>query len=494
MASGALISLLERWFGLSLSLLALFTLLLNVHGSDQFPFWSDEAYTTLAVRAHTWSDFLQVNLRNEETPPLYFALLRLWSAAWGDSREGTLRLFSALCLAAAIPVVGWLGQQLWDRQVGLLGALLLAANPFAHYYGQEARAYTLTLLLAALLFVATIRYIRRPSSTRWSIYVLTGILALYTNYFAVFALSGTGILGLVLARQRRATLYSWIFAHLVIALAWLLWLPSLRYQMAVSTSTLAPEGRSAWQQYLLALLVLGGSFPDSSALGSTLIVLIAATLPLALLRVLRSTHIEQRLFALATIVVPMIGVVLLFAGDGQFSPRYMVICLPAYVLILAAGLASPWRWAHISRTLLAIIVVLSAFYSLRHEQNPRREGGWDQIARIVEAEALPGDAVFFAPPWSQAAFTVQYQGMPPPLFGAEDFAGYYFERGNSFGQDIDLAELETHLDRGQRAWIVWDRIYAHRPLLPPGIVVEEQQLGSTTLLRVIPQLTGESVP
>lgn len=485
----------ERFFGLTLSLLALLTLVLNAQGRTQFPFWSDEAYTTLAVRASTWNDFLQVNLRNEETPPLYFAMLRLWAGIWGDSREGTLRLFSALCLAATIPAVGWLGHQMWNRRIGLLSALLLAVNPFAHYYGQEARAYTLTLLLAALLFATAVRFIRQPSTLAWATYALTGILALYTNYFAVFVLSGSGMLGFVLLlRQGRARLGSWILAHVVIACALLPWLPSLGYQMDVSASALAPEGRSVWQQYLLALLVLGGAFPDGSLVSLILIVLIAVSIPLAALRLMGSSGMIQRLFVPATIIVPMIGVVLLFAGDAQFNPRYMLICLPAYVVILAAGLANPWRWAHVSRILLGLMVVLSAVYSFTQKQNLRRTTGWDRIAATVTAEAAPGDAIFFAPPWAQAAFTVQYDGTPLPLYGAEDFAGYYHERGNPFGQDIDLPALEAHLAQGQRAWIAWDRIYAHRPILPAGVDVEEQQLGSTTILLVTPEETDGNTP
>ncbi|HEX9440067.1 MAG TPA: hypothetical protein VF909_10305, partial [Roseiflexaceae bacterium] len=73
-----------------LGVLALATLISCAYRRAAFPFWSDEAYTVLAVRARDWTELLIVNLRNEETPPLYFALLRLWALAWGDSSEATL--------------------------------------------------------------------------------------------------------------------------------------------------------------------------------------------------------------------------------------------------------------------------------------------------------------------------------------------------------------------------------------------------------------------
>src|SRR3954470_16792493 len=157
---------------LMLGLLAVTTLLSCAYQRAAFPFWSDEAYTVLAVRARDWAELLTLNLRNEETPPLYFALLRLWALAWGDSSESTLRLFSAVCLAATVPLVGLLGARLWNRQVGLVGALLLAVNPFARYYGQEARAYTLAMLFIGIFMLGAYGYARRPGPRLWAAYIL----------------------------------------------------------------------------------------------------------------------------------------------------------------------------------------------------------------------------------------------------------------------------------------------------------------------------------
>jgi uncharacterized membrane protein len=89
-----------------------------------------------------------------------------------------------VCLAATVPLVGWLGTRLWGRQVGLVGALLLAVNPFARYYGQEARAYTLAMLFIGILLLGAYGYARRPGPRPWAVYILGGIAALYTHYFA----------------------------------------------------------------------------------------------------------------------------------------------------------------------------------------------------------------------------------------------------------------------------------------------------------------------
>ncbi len=484
-------------FPLALGLLSLVVLLTNAIGRANFPFWPDEAYTTLAVRARDWNELLSINLQNEATPPLYFMVLRLWAMVWGDSREGTLRLFSATCTAATAPLVGWLGQRLWSKRVGLAGALLLGVNPFAHYYGQEARAYALSLLITAVLLLAAHYYLCQHSLLSLAIYTLAGSAALYTSYFAGFVLAGIGsMVGALLLRNagqlprqsKYAVLGKWILAHVIILLVFLPWLPEIYYQQtAVANPTLTPEGRNLGMQYALALLALGSSLPDGSIVGSALAILVAISLPIAATLAFYRGNLEQRLFLIATVAAPPLCVLLLvFRGDGQFNTRYIISSLTPFVLMLAAGLVQRWRGQALTRTLLAAIIALAAIYSLSVRPSSQRLGGWDKLAQIVEAQAQQGEAVFFAPPWAQPAFTVQYTGMPLSLYGTSSFASYYYEQGHSFNEDIDQEHLGLHLQSGKRAWIVWDHVYAREPQIPQGYVVQEHHLGSTSLLLVTP--------
>jgi hypothetical protein len=347
------------------------------------------------------------------------------------------------------------------------------------------------------VLVAAHCYLRRPGPRAWAVYVLAGTAAFYTNYFAAFILAGAaGMVGVLLAielwrrRERRQVLAvaAWVAAQMLILVMILPWLPGVRYQILAGGAALAPEGRSFWLQLVLALLALGGSQPDGSAIGSALIVLIALALVTAWAVTIARGVFEQRLFAFCAIVLPMLGVLLVFGGDGQFNARYMLLSLPAYLAILAAGLTWPSRWQRVTQTVLAAIVVLSAIYCFSARPNTRRLGGWDALARQVEAQARPGDALFFAPPWAQAAFTVQYAGPPLPSYGASSFAEYYLDQGHPFTETLASAALDQHLRNGRRAWIVWDHVYAARPPTGGG-VVQEYAFGSTSLLLVTP--TGE---
>ncbi len=478
-----------------LAALAVLVLVVNAYPRPA-PFWADEAYTVLEVRAASWPEFLHINLQNEETPPLYFALLRLWSMAWASSDETTLRLFSAACLAFTVPLVGFLGRRLWNPQIGLVAAILLAVNPAAHYYGQEARAYALALLLAAAVLLVGQLYLQRPR-LRWGVaYVLAGTLLLYTNYFGAFTLAGLGLFAAVLLfvrwyRQRqpvaRWAMLGWVGVQLCILALWVPWLSGLRYQLAVSGAARAPEQRNLLLQAALSLLALGAHLPDLSILSNVLLVVLSMALVAATVQVVRKAPARQWFWLLAVLVFPLLGGLLLLRDDGQFSVRYVLLALPAYVLLLAAGSLLPSRAEILPRTLLVGVIALSACYSLVVAPTPQRRVAWDQVARVVEQGTQRDDVLLFSPPWSQPAFDVQYHGPPLPQYGATSFAEYYYEGHHAFSEELDAATLRRELAQGYRVWLVWDRIYAHQPQLPPQVKVEEHRFGTTEVLLVTPE-------
>jgi mannosyltransferase len=122
---------------------------------------------------------------SESAPPLYYVLAWLWTQFTGTGEFG-LRSLSALAGVATVPVAYLLGAELRGRRAGIAAALLVATNPMLVWYSQEARAYSLLVLLttvAALYFVRALDRGRRRDFTGWGI---ASALALATHYFAVF--------------------------------------------------------------------------------------------------------------------------------------------------------------------------------------------------------------------------------------------------------------------------------------------------------------------
>ena len=126
-------------------LIVLFAFALRVYALDRQSFWSDEGLTVHYIGGSV-ADVIQritVGFHN----PLYFTGLHFWADATGTS-DWAIRYFSVAFAVLAIPLIYVLGRHFYGRTAGLIAALLLAANPFAIYYAQEARMYAQILALA----------------------------------------------------------------------------------------------------------------------------------------------------------------------------------------------------------------------------------------------------------------------------------------------------------------------------------------------------------
>lgn len=172
---------------------------------DLQSFWYDEAFTPVHVLHSGLGATLRSVVHTENTPPLWYLI------AWADARvlgdgEIALRLPSALAGILTVPVVWAIGTELANRRTALIAAALVTVNPLFVWYSQEARAYALFVLMAALAMLCFVRAQGEPTPRRMAALALTGALALLSHYFAVFLLVPMALWLLREPRVRRASL------------------------------------------------------------------------------------------------------------------------------------------------------------------------------------------------------------------------------------------------------------------------------------------------
>ena len=153
----------------------------------QQSFWLDEGYTVRLMRL-TLRSMLSTIPGTESTPPLYYVLAWAWTRVFGLTEYG-LRSLSALAGIATVPLVYATARRLAGPRAGVIAGALLAVSPLMIWFSQEARAYALATLLAALTLLCAVCYLdegRRGWLAGWA---LAAALGLATHYFVAFVVA-----------------------------------------------------------------------------------------------------------------------------------------------------------------------------------------------------------------------------------------------------------------------------------------------------------------
>src|SRR5438270_5708779 len=176
--------------------------------------WLDEAVSVSLARLD-WKSFGQVLWQREGNMALYYLLLRPF-VALGES-EWQVRLLSSLAGIATVPLMFALGARLFGRRVGIFSALLFAVNACSVVYSQEARAYSLVVLLVTASTLQLVRAVEEPSYWNWALYALIAALSLYAHFFAALIVAAQW-LSLAALPRSLAPVRRWIFAVVLTAI------------------------------------------------------------------------------------------------------------------------------------------------------------------------------------------------------------------------------------------------------------------------------------
>ncbi len=159
----------------------------------------DEAVTAGRIlHASLWKTISTIP-GSESTPPLYYLLAWAWSKLFGVGEVG-LRSLSALFGTATIAVVYATGAKLASRRAGLVAAALVALSPVLIWFSQDARAYSLAVLLSALSFLFFVGAITDGGNRQLVGWALFSALALATHYFTAFLVAPEALWLLLRAR------------------------------------------------------------------------------------------------------------------------------------------------------------------------------------------------------------------------------------------------------------------------------------------------------
>ncbi|MDD5657120.1 MAG: glycosyltransferase family 39 protein [Elusimicrobia bacterium] len=298
--------------------------------------WFDEA-NTLAVASAPLTDTLRLVRTMEGFPPLHYLLMHFWLPLWSDPLLG-LRLFSALCGAAALAALLPLARRLAPGREAFVLALA-ALSSFWIHAGQDGRTYSLLLLWALLAARLLLDLEARWSWGRAAAYAAVSAAGLYTHNFYLLFLAANAAHALAVVRSGRRR---WLAIPVGVGLLYLPWAASLLVQVRnwSAISVLTTPFSFGQLLYLLGNMLCDTGFLGFAHEGLTRVLGLAALAGAAGVWLRRGASEPSRRgadFCLTHVVVPLAAAKALELALGKpvTQTRYLIFVSPFLFLWLA---------------------------------------------------------------------------------------------------------------------------------------------------------------
>lgn len=416
---------------------------------DHQPLWWDEGISVYL--AHQSVAAILADRAADVHPPLYFLLLKGWTAFVGPSAAAG-RLFSVLPATLAVPALMALGARMAGRRAGRAAGLLMALGAFQVQHAQEIRMYSLVPLVA-LLATAWLVHVRATAggpgrAIGWVAYAVAIAAGAWLHYYAL-AVPLFHAVALAAGGERRAAVWRrWLASQTVAAALFAPWLTRVAGRIAGNAAGKA----AAESDPNLGLVDFTGRYLTAVGTGEAGLapdgvtrMVAGALIGLAVIGAVRwwrgapSRAPVSVAWPLAWLGIPLAAgfAVNLWLPFDAFA-RLLAFAAPAFYLLAAAGVASLGRGRAARAAQAGLVIALLGLPLWRWQARPV-DGAEDPrpLVAALAAEARPADVVITDFPWQTGFLLAGWPpGVPPPRWYMAPGAAWGAEPGRMEG-DLD---------------------------------------------------------
>lgn len=454
---------------LSLGLVVLVGAFLRFTMLRQQSLWFDEI--DVVVRAQRPLDeVLRTFIQAGENGPLYNILLALWVRLVGVS-EIAVRVPSAVAGVLAIPLMYALARRTVGPTAGLLAAGLLTISPYHIWYSQEAKMYTLVVLLALLSSLALVEALERDRRLPWAAYAISTTLMFYTHVATVLVFVAQTIYVILARRAWPGRERGWFVAAAVLTLPYI--------PVALWALRVIGGGVSTWQADVglwEAIRILGVKMAVNRA---DAVIEARGALLYAALAVGGTLVLAQRqrvrrwwLLFLSLAVVPVVGLYLVSLRQSVFSDRYAIVALPAYLMLVSAAVVwlvrgrRSWPFGALAIFLL-LAFAWGPIRDVNRSETAQKED-WRSSYADLARRAQPGDGVIVHPGY--LITTYEYFQQREPRLNDYPVAVIPSFKVKWLDEPLMVNTLREQLPGATRIWLVQSPVRV--PEADPDVTLE----------------------
>lgn len=441
--------------------------------------WVDELFSMKLAAYRDFGEILRAATADSH-PPLYFILLNVWCRVFSTS------LVAARAFSALLSVVALLPFFLWCRRLAgsfaaLIATALMALSPYQLWYAQDARMYSMLILIEGLMAYAVLRLASREGEQKqWNRLSMPALfllspLAINTHFYWIFILAFVGALWLLqLLRSRPPRRAPWV------ALAvWCIWsaawaLPGAlqmldRTRTGVGIDWIPPLSVDTFLGIMHAFSYGVFILPRPPWLNTFLVPAAAVLLLAGFLRPRepeRSRLFLDRRVILAVFLFCVFAMPLLISivrPIEYYGQRYLIVATLPFYAALGLGCIRLRERFGIWLALAPLLILVAGMIRYHKDYfDSRQKRPFDKAAEYMDREFRPGDAVAVIPATSGGVL------------------GYYLRQPFTWVKsDGGPGPIEFIPQPGRKLWIVTvreDRLPLEEELL------KQARRGSTAIM------------
>ena len=412
----------EKWILLAIVALHL---ALTLPAAYYLNIWVDEASSLYATEQGFWVAF-QNAAAEQKQAPLYFWILSLWRSI--DGSIFFARLFSIICSVIAISLFAGLASKVADRPRAVLLTAFFGLHPFLVWASVEIRVYSLVILLSIILLRTFLNaFWNEEERTKYAEiwFLLTVVVALYTNYYLGFLIAGLFAALVFSGRWREVGRFA-----LLMTAAGVAFVPMVFQMLAELNSktsgfqevrTVTEGVRILWHHFLTFVFpteIFPG--PEQTMASYFRLWIMRAAVLLTIVTIIWKRKNLTSLTLSFGVITFVVGLFLLIAyllvGGVYIHIRHAsVLFVPLLLLLgsLAADLSGVLSEARKKALIIAgavfVIPVFAYAYSAIYP-NMTKRGDWARVAEFIESNESPNEPIVTFEAFDALALPYYYRG------------------------------------------------------------------------------------